>query len=82
MSAADAHILISWLRAHQPPARWDDLGNADLQRDLTVSQDNIGNMLSAQGDLTCALAAYRASLEISQRLAAADPGNVHWQCDL
>jgi tetratricopeptide (TPR) repeat protein len=39
-------------------------------------------VLSAQGDLTAALAAYRASLEIRARLAAADPGNALWQRDL
>ncbi len=49
---------------------------------MSVSQDNIGNVLSAQGDLTGALAAYRASLEISRRLAAADPGNADLQRDL
>ena len=59
-----------------------DPGNAERQRDMSVSQDNIGNVLSAQGDLTGALAAYRASLEISRRLAAADPGNADLQRDL
>ena len=39
-------------------------------------------MPSAQGDLTAALAAYRASWENSARLAAADPGNAGWQRDL
>ena len=42
----------------------------------------MGDVLSAQGDLTAALAAYRASLEIRERLAAADPGNAGWQRDL
>ena len=36
-----------------------DPGNAGWQRDLSVSQDNIGNVLSAQGDLSAALAASR-----------------------
>ena len=39
-------------------------------------------MLRAQGDLTAALASYRASLAIRVRLAAADPGNASWQRDL
>ena len=38
--------------------------------------------LSEQGDLSVALAAFRASLDIRQRLAAADPGNATWQRDL
>ena len=37
-----------------------------------VLTDNIGNVLSAQGDLRGALGAFRASLETSERLAAAD----------
>ena len=37
---------------------------------------------SAQGDLSAALSAYRASLAIRERLAAADPGNAGWQRDL
>jgi hypothetical protein len=42
----------------------------------------IGDVLSAQGDLGAALASYRASLDIIQRLAAFDPGNAGWQRDL
>jgi tetratricopeptide (TPR) repeat protein/ADP-ribose pyrophosphatase YjhB (NUDIX family) len=57
-------------------------GNAGWQRDLSVSQNKLGDVLSAQGDLTAALTAYRGSLEIRQRLAAADPGNAGWQRDL
>src|SRR5260370_76337 len=59
-----------------------DPGNAGWQRDLSVSHNKIGDVLSAQGDLTAALAAYLASLDISQGLAAADPGNAGWQRDL
>ena len=39
-------------------------------------------MLVAQGNLTEALTAYRASLAIRERLAQADPGNAGWQHDL
>ena len=39
-------------------------------------------MLRAQGDLSGALAAYRQSLAVSERLAAADPSNAGWQRDL
>jgi hypothetical protein len=39
-----------------------DPDNAGWQRDLSVSQDNVGNVLRNQEDLTGALEAYRASL--------------------
>ena len=41
-----------------------------------------GDVLSVQGDLAGALAAYREGLAIAQRLAAADPSNAGWQRDL
>ncbi len=59
-----------------------DPSNAGWQRDLSVSQDRIGDVLLAQGDLAGALAAYRESLAVRQRLAAADPANAGWQRDL
>lgn len=43
-----------------------DPGNAGSQRGLSVSQDNIGNVLVAQGNLTEALTAYQASLVIRE----------------
>ena len=39
-------------------------------------------MLSDQGDLAGALAAYRESLEVRRLLAEADPSNAGWQRDL
>ena len=36
----------------------------------------------AAGDLTAARTAYQASLDIAERLAAADPANTQWQRDL
>ena len=41
-----------------------------------------GDAAVAYGDLAAALAAYRASLAIAERLAAADPSNAEWQRDL
>jgi hypothetical protein len=38
--------------------------------------------MSAQGDLAGALKAYRESLAVRARLAAADPSNAGWQRDL
>jgi hypothetical protein len=47
-----------------------------------VSQQRIGGVLSAQGDLAGAQRAYRQSLEIRQRLAESNPSNPGWQRDL
>jgi len=52
------------------------------ERHLSVSYDRIGNVLVRQGTLPEALKSYRAGLEISERLAGADPGNSDWQRDL
>ena len=59
-----------------------DPSNAGWQRDLSVSQKKVGDVLLAQGDLAGALKAYRESLAIGARLAAADPSNAGWQRDL
>ncbi len=47
-----------------------------------MSQEKIGDVLHAQGNLPGALESYRASLAIKERLAKADPGNAGWQHDL
>jgi hypothetical protein len=39
-------------------------------------------VLFARGNLSAALSAHRASLEVSERLANSDPGNAGWQRDL
>ena len=59
-----------------------DPANAGWQRDLSVSQDKIGDVQSAQGDLAAALRSYQADLCIADRLAALDPSNQGWQRDL
>jgi len=59
-----------------------DPGNAGWQRDLSVSQDRIGDVQQAQGDLAAALTSHQAALAIAERLAKADPGNAGWQRDL
>ena len=41
-----------------------------------------GDVLSAQGDLAGALAAFRESLQLARRLAESDPSNTDWQRDL
>ena len=52
------------------------------QRALSVSYDRIGDVQSAQGDLSSALSSYKQCLEISQKLAARDPANAQWKTDL
>ena len=59
-----------------------DPSHAGWQRDLSVSHNKIGDVLSAQGRLEEAGTAYRASLAIREALAAADPSNAGWQTDV
>jgi tetratricopeptide (TPR) repeat protein len=59
-----------------------DPGNADGQRDLSVSYERIGDVQVPQGDLAGALTSYRNSLAIRDRLAKSDAGNALWQRDL
>ena len=51
-------------------------------RDLSVSQEKIGDVQFAQGNLPAALTSYQASHDIFERLAQSDPGNAGWQRDL
>lgn len=69
-------------------SRWSEIrtaadpSNADWQRDLSVSQGRLGNVLLAQRDLVGALGAFRKSLTRIEKLAATDPSNAGWQRDL
>jgi hypothetical protein len=51
------------------------------ERDLLV-HDRMGDVLMAAGRREEALAEYRESVAIREKLAAADPGNARWQRDL
>jgi hypothetical protein len=62
-------------------AQLDD-GNTAWQRDLSVSQNKIGDVLRAQGDLAGALLSCRPGLAIAERLTARDGRNTAWQRDL
>jgi tetratricopeptide (TPR) repeat protein len=59
-----------------------DPGNAGWQRDLSVSHNQIGDVLQTQGNLPAALDTFKAARAIMERLSAADPGNTGWQHDL
>ena len=59
-----------------------DPSSASLQRDVSVSQVKVGDVLVAQGDLPGARARFQESLQIAQRLAAADPSSASLQTDM
>ena len=59
-----------------------DPGNAQAQRDVSVSMDSLGDVKLREGDQAGALAAYQESLDIARKLAAQDPGNAQAQRDL
>ena len=59
-----------------------DPRNARWQYDLGISNERIGDVLMAQGDLSGALRSYEAKNTIIERLAKADSGNTGWQRDL
>src|SRR5262249_56700826 len=58
-----------------------DPDDAQRQRDLAVSHIQIGDVLVAQGKLADALASFRESLAINERLATIDAANPLWQQD-
>ena len=55
---------------------------AGTDRERSVALNDLGDVLVAQGDEAGALASYRDSLAIFDRLAKSDPGNAGWQRDL
>jgi tetratricopeptide (TPR) repeat protein len=59
-----------------------DAGNTEWRRDLSISDNKVGDVLSAQGKTSEALAFYQDSLVIRKALAAKDPGNTDWQRDV
>ncbi|MCB1451185.1 MAG: tetratricopeptide repeat protein, partial [Nitratireductor sp.] len=52
------------------------------QRSVSVSQNRIGDVLRAKGNLAGALEAYKKGLVIAERLAISDASNSEWQRDL
>ncbi|WP_170990927.1 CHAT domain-containing protein [Herbidospora galbida] len=59
-----------------------DPTNAQAQRDLSVSHERLGDLLTTRGDLDTAHQHHTASLHIRESLAAADPSNAEAQRDL
>ncbi len=56
--------------------------NARWQHDLASSHERIGDVRIATGQREDAMASYRESLAIFERLTAAEPGNIEWQRSL
>ena len=65
-----------------PPDATDSAARARAEREQSAMLSQRGNVAQAAGQLDAALASYRKSLEIAQRLAQQDPGNAQWQRDL
>jgi tetratricopeptide (TPR) repeat protein len=59
-----------------------DPSNAAWQRDLSVSDSKVGDVLEALGNLADALTAFRSSLAIATQLAKIDPNSARWQFDV
>jgi tetratricopeptide (TPR) repeat protein len=69
-------LKISKRRAEADPK------DAQAQRDLYISHNNIGNVLLQQGDVQKAMEQYQDGLKISKRLTEADPRSFEAQMDL
>ena len=72
-----------WRRGenHGAPRRLDPR-NVTWKRDLSLSEDKIGDVLLVQGDPAAAGEIYRAALTLREQLADADPANAEWQRDV
>ena len=54
----------------------------DVQHDLTISLNKVGDVQEAQGNRADALKSYQDALAIADRLAQSNPGNTDWQHNL
>jgi tetratricopeptide (TPR) repeat protein len=59
-----------------------DQGNAQAQRDVSVTLEKVGDVELQAGDRAGAVTAYQESLDIRRKLAAQDQGNAQAQTDL
>jgi tetratricopeptide (TPR) repeat protein len=59
-----------------------DPTNTGFQRDLSVSQDKLGDIRLQLGETAAALGHYEAGLTIRQALVTQDPANTEFQRDL
>jgi tetratricopeptide (TPR) repeat protein len=79
---ATRHVLLGAAEQTLTHLVNQDPSNVAWQHDLAVSHCRVGDVLVAKGDAAGALRAYRESLAIIQRLAAADPSLAEWQHNL
>ena len=70
------------LEAERAATRFLGLQKDTASRSYGIGLDRIGDIRTAQGNLSGALEAYQASLDIRDALAKADPNNTEWQRDL
>jgi tetratricopeptide (TPR) repeat protein len=54
----------------------------ELQSNIGLGLEKIGEALGASGDVNGSRAAYRESLEVARAVSAKDPGNVQWRTDI
>ena len=59
-----------------------DAGNTQWQYDVGIGNEQVGDILKAQGDFAGALKSYQAKQQIVGRLVNTDPANANWQRDL
>ncbi len=59
-----------------------DASNAGAQRDLSVSQQRIGDLREARGEIAAAIEAYEGSLVIAQSLADRFPDHRQFRSEL
>ena len=70
-SCSEATLFGEWALLRE----WGRIGNAGWQRDLSVSQDRIGDVLRAQGNLPAALEVAYPVVPGSQTKCAKDSGH-------
>jgi tetratricopeptide (TPR) repeat protein len=73
--AEAAHRFIIGLAAEDP-------NNIDWQNDVSVTYNEVGRLLAAQGAVNEAIASFRDNLAIIERVTAADLKNLHWRHNL
>ncbi|MEM9369187.1 MAG: tetratricopeptide repeat protein, partial [Planctomycetota bacterium] len=80
VTEAKAWIQKGWVLAQQLAE--SDPGRAQVQRDLSISLNKLGDVSVQAGDLDAAREFYQQSLDIDERLAESDSGSAQAQRDL
>src|SRR5207253_1324392 len=72
VAAKQSHDIFQAMRASQPE-------NINLQLNLVLTDDKIGDVFKTQGKYDEVLRSYRDGLAIMKALTTKDPGNTDWQ---